>query len=166
VYGADYRASHSYFRAIRDSGHIASLRGEIDDASGIAARSTRRKFAMTQRTMCAILLAVGATLSVSANAANQKLSECVDLSEARSLKRAGAQYLYVADGSEHYRLSFAGGSCGQMTVTSKLSLKTGDDENRICPSDTKLVANGHNCRVSGVELLAQEDFARLTRRQR
>lgn len=122
---------------------------------------------MIQRTMRHLALALATIASFGASAAtHEKVSECVDLSDARSLKRGGSQYLYIADGAEHYRLSFAGGDCGDMRSTSRLVLKTGDTANRICPKDTKLVANGRTCKVSTIEKLPAEDFARLTRKRR
>ena len=122
---------------------------------------------MIQRTMRLLALALATVASFGAGAAShEKVGECVDLSDARSLKRGGSQYLYIADGAEHYRLSFAGGECGDMRSTSRLTLKTGDTDNRICPKDTRLVANGRTCKVSGIEKLPAEDFARLTRKRR
>ena len=122
---------------------------------------------MIQRTMRHLALALATVASFGASAAtHEKVADCVDLSDARSFKRGGSQYLYIADGAEHYRLSFAGGDCGDMRNTSKLSLKTGDADNRICPKDTRLVANGRTCKVSTIEKLPAEDFARLTRKRR
>lgn len=122
---------------------------------------------MIQRTMRHLALALAAAASFGASAAtHEKVADCVDLSDARSLKRGGSQYLYIADGAEHYRLSFVGGDCGDMRSTSKLTLKTGDDVNRICPKDTKLVANGRVCKVNAIEKLDAEDFARLTKKRR
>ena len=122
---------------------------------------------MIQRTMRHLALALAAVASFGASAAShEKLDECVELSEARSFKRGGSQYLYIADGAEHYRLSFVGGDCGDMRNTSKLSLKTGDATNRICPKDTKLVANGRTCKVSSIEKLDADVYARLTKKRR
>jgi hypothetical protein len=122
---------------------------------------------MILRTMRHLTLAVATVASVGASAAShEKVTDCVDLSDARSLKRGGSQYLYVADGAEHYRLSFAGGDCGEMRSTSKLTLKTGDDINRICPKAGRLVANGHVCKVNTIEKLDADSYARLTRKRR
>jgi hypothetical protein len=122
---------------------------------------------MFQHTMqtLALVLGVFAAGAVQA-AAHEKLTECVDLSEARSFKRGGSQYLYISDGGEHYRVSFASGDCGEMHGTRRLALQTGDRVNRVCPQDSKLVADGASCRVGGIEKLSAEDYQRLTRKRR
>ena len=62
---------------------------------------------MIQRTMRHLILALAAVASFGASAGtHEKVGDCVDLSDARSFKRGGSQYLYIADGAEHYRLSF------------------------------------------------------------
>jgi len=123
---------------------------------------------MFQRTIQLTFLALaGLACAGAASAArHEKVTECVDLSQARSFQRAGTQHLYIADGGDHYRLSFMGNACGPMRNTSKLELRTGETTNRICPQDTRLRANGHNCRVSGIERLTAEDYQRLTRKRR
>ena len=122
---------------------------------------------MFQRTMQTLVLVLGAFAACGAQAAqHEKVTDCVELSDARSFKRGGSQYLYIADGGEHYRVSFAGGDCGEMRNTSKLALRTGDQVNRVCPKDSKLVANGIACKVNGIEKLTAEDFQRLTRKRR
>ena len=122
---------------------------------------------MFQRTMQTLALVLGAFAAGGAQAAqHEKVTDCIDLSDARSFKRGGSQYLYIADGTEHYRVSFAGGACGEMRSTSQLSLKTGDQLNRMCPKDSKLVANGLACKVNGIEKLSAEDYQRLTRKRR
>lgn len=122
---------------------------------------------MFHKTIRALAFALAAAASVGASAAqHEKITDCVDLSDARSFKRGGSQYLYIADGSEHYRVSFAGGECGEMRSTAQLSLKTGDTANRVCPKDSKLWANGLSCKVNGIEKLGADDYARLTRKRR
>ena len=119
---------------------------------------------MFQRTMFAIALAA---LSFGAQAAkHEKVTDCLDLSEAHSFKRGGSQYLYIADGGQHYRVSFTNGECGEMRSTAQLSFKTGDAMNRVCPKDTKLWANGVSCKVNGIEKLSADDYKRLTRKRR
>jgi hypothetical protein len=158
-------AATPYFRAIRRTPGSPSLQSGI--ASRRAPRPGPKENPMFQRTMRNLALALATVASFGASAAtHEKVGECIDLSDARSFKRGGSQYLYIADGAEHYRLSFTGGDCGEMRNTSKLTLRTGDSENRICPKDTKLVANGLSCKVSGIEKLPAEDYARLTRKRR
>lgn len=118
-------------------------------------------------TKFAFLALAGLACAGAAHAAkHEKVTDCVDLSESRSFKRAGTQHLYIADGGQHYRLSFRDNACGPMRNTSKLELRTGDTTNRMCPEDTRLRANGHTCRVSGIERLTAEDYQRLTRKRR
>jgi hypothetical protein len=96
----------------------------------------------------------------------EKRIDFVDLSDARSFKRAGSQYLYAADGSEHYRVSFVGGACGAMHNTNQLSLESGDQANRARPDDSKPIAKNQACRINGIEKLGTDDYQRLTRKRR
>ena len=122
---------------------------------------------MFQRTMQLFVLAAGSVAAFGAQAAkHEKVTDCIDLTDAHSFKRGGSQYLYIADAGAHYRVSFVGGECGEMRSTAQLSFKTGDEAGRVCPKDTKLWANGLSCRVNGIEKLSSEDFQRLTRKRR
>ena len=121
---------------------------------------------MFQRTMHAFALALVATSFGAQAAQHERVTECVDLSDAHHFKRGGSQYLYIADGADHYRVSFANGECGEMRNTAKLGFKTGDTADRVCPKGTNLWANGLSCRVNGIHKLSEEDYQRLTRKRR
>lgn len=122
---------------------------------------------MFQRTMQMLALALGTLATFGAQAAkHEKVTHCIELSEARSFKRTGPQFLYVSDAGQHYRVSFAGGECGEMRGASRLDFKTGEASGRICPKGSKLWANGPLCKVSGIEKLSAEDYQRLTRKRR
>lgn len=121
---------------------------------------------MIQTTLKICLFALAATLAAPASASlGEPVEDCVDLGEARSLRHNGAQFLYVRDGADHYRLSFRDGRCDPMTMTSKLDLVTDGASNRICPSGTRLKARGRNCMVSGIERISDDDYARRLRRR-
>lgn len=122
---------------------------------------------MFQRTMQMLVLALGTFAAFGAQAAkHEKVTHCIELTDAHSFKRNGPQFLYIADAGEHYRVSFAGGECGEMRGASRLSFRTGEATDRICPRSSKLWANGPLCKVSGIEKLSAEDYRRLTRNRR
>ena len=121
---------------------------------------------MFQRTMHALAFALVVAAPSAQAERHEKVTDCLDLSAAHTFKRGGSQYLYIADGGQHYRVSFAGGECGEMRSTAQLSFKTGDTADRVCPKDSRLWANGQSCKVNGIEKLSAEDYQRLTRKRR
>lgn len=118
---------------------------------------------MNARILLAALIVGAATLSQPAAARSQKVEGCVELGEGFSLQRTGSQYLYLIDGADHYKVSFQGGRCDAMAMTSKLELSTG---NRVCASETYLKAKNRDCRVQKVEQIDAEDFEAALRRGR
>jgi hypothetical protein len=121
---------------------------------------------MIRRSLLTVTLVLGALFSLPALALKgEKVEQCVDLDGGHQLHRSGSQYLYIKNGADHYRLSFQGGRCGPMAVTSKLTIQTGEQNDRICPADTRVMAKGTRCRVNGIERIESEDYARLTRKR-
>jgi hypothetical protein len=121
---------------------------------------------MFQRSITFGLILLGVSVAGTALAsAGEPVQECVDLTPERSLRHNGAQFLYVRDGEEHYRLSFRDGRCNVMTMTSKLDLVTGEAENRVCPEGSRVKARGQSCRVTGIERISEQDYARKLRRR-
>lgn len=122
---------------------------------------------MSRSLLMLSVLALGASLPLAASAAQgETIDTCVELSASHSLHRTGSQFLYVKDGSDHYRLSFTGGACGDMAVTNKFRIDTGGANDRICPGETRVVARGRHCQVHAVRRIEGDDFARLTRKRR
>ena len=121
---------------------------------------------MLHRSLTLSFFALAATLAGPAIAAiGEPVEDCIDLSQDRSLRHNGAQFLYVRDGAEHYRLSFRGGRCDPMTMTSKIALSTDATVNRVCPGTARLKARGESCLVTGIEKISAEDHARRLRRR-
>lgn len=122
---------------------------------------------MFHRRLQGFVFAVAGLATFGAQGApHEKVTECIDLSAAHDFKRGGSQFLYIADGDDHYRVSFAGGECGEMRSTARLAFKTGATRGRMCPKGSSLWANGLSCRVSGIQKLSAEDYERLTRKRR
>lgn len=112
------------------------------------------------------LLALGAAAPLAASAAQgEAVDTCIELSPSHTLHRTGSQFLYVKDGSDHYRLAFTGGACGDMAVTNKFKIDTAGSNDRICPGETRVIARGRHCEVRAVRRIDGDDFARLTRKR-
>jgi hypothetical protein len=121
---------------------------------------------MLHRCPFASVVVFAAILSAPAGASPGAYSEdCIELGSDLSLRHNGAQFLLLRDGTEHYRLAFRDGNCNAMTLTSKLSLVTGEHSDRVCAGSTKLKAKGRSCLVSRVEKISGDDFARHLRRR-
>lgn len=114
--------------------------------------------------VAAFLAATAVALPASASTEGP-LQDCVDLGADRALRHNGAQFLYVRDGQDHYRVAFARGACNPMTTTSKLSLVTEGSVDRLCPVGTAVRARGINCEVSRVERISGETYAKRLRRR-
>jgi hypothetical protein len=121
---------------------------------------------MLREPMLAAVIAACALCASPALASNESaIEECIELGADRALRHNGAQFLYVRDGAEHYRVGFSRGKCNPMTTTSKLSLVTDGTEGRLCPTGTSLRARGISCEVNRVERISGEVYAKRLRRR-
>ena len=121
---------------------------------------------MNQRSTTVGLILLGLSVAGPTLASvGEPVQDCIELTPERSLRHNGAQFLYVRDGADHYRLSFRDGRCNAMTMTSKLDLVTGEAENRVCPEGSRVKARGQTCRVTGIERISEDDYARKLRRR-
>jgi hypothetical protein len=116
--------------------------------------------------LAAMIAAAGALCASPVQASDDSaIEECVDLGTDRALRHNGAQFLYVRDGADHYRVGFSRGKCNPMTTTSKLSLVTEGTDGRLCPTGTSLRVRGISCEVNRVERISGEVYAKRLRRR-
>jgi len=81
------------------------------------------------------------------------------------MTRFGSQYLLVKDGEAHYRVGF-GGNCSAISLSTQVRIRTGDQDNRLCPSGTRVLSKRDSCTVRSVVLISGDDYASYTRRAR
>jgi len=96
--------------------------------------------------------------------ASESATECVDLGSNQEILRAGSgQQIFLRDGQTHYRIGFAR-TCDSIQTTSSLTISTDGQENRLCPSGTKVRTKEANCAVNAVEVISAEEFAKRKKR--
>jgi len=103
--------------------------------------------------------------SAYADSRNQPLSDCVDIAPQRQVARYGSQYLLVKDGDAHYRIGF-GGSCSAISMSTQVQIRTDRQDNRLCPSGTRIITRGDSCTVRTVVLISEDEYAKYARRGR
>lgn len=113
----------------------------------------------------ATVLLVFAGTAVQAKEAGA-ITECVDLAQGNQIVRSGGgNHFLLKDGDSHYKVEFSRG-CGSLPTASKITIKTGEQVNRLCPSGTVVVTNRDSCSVGAVSPVDAEEFARQQRRRR
>lgn len=106
------------------------------------------------------LALLGLASIASAASASESATECVDLGSDQEIVRAGSgQQIFLRDGQTHYRIGFAR-ACDSIQMTPSLKIITEGQENRLCPSGTKVRTKQANCAVSAVEVISAEEFAK------
>lgn len=94
------------------------------------------------------------------------LAECVELAPDYQATRFGSQYLLVKNGETHYRLSFGGGSCDAIAMSSRLKITTEGTANRLCPTGTRVATKNDRCSVRSVEEIRADEYERYRQRAR
>jgi len=117
-----------------------------------------------KRAIAFAMLCAGVS-SAYASSHHQPLPGCVDLGPDRQMTRFGSQYLLVKDGDAHYRIGF-NGSCSAISLSTKVQLRTGDQDNRLCPSGTRVLTRQDSCMAQGVVVIDEEEYSSYTRRGR
>ena len=122
---------------------------------------------MSRKIKHAIAFALLCVAASSAHAADRKqpLSDCVDLAPERQMARFGSQYLLVKDGQAHYRVGF-GGDCSAISLSTQIWIRTGDQDNRLCPSGTRVLSKRDSCTVRSVVPISRDDYDSYARRPR
>ena len=112
-----------------------------------------------------LTLALLGLASFASNAsASESATECVDLGSDQEIVRAGSgQQIFLRDGQAHYRISFAR-ACDSIQLTPSIKISTDGQDNRLCPSGTKVRTKQANCAVDAVELISAEEFAKRKKR--
>ena len=98
-------------------------------------------------------------------ASTTALTDCVDLSADRQIVRGGSERVFVRNGEAHYKVSFQN-SCGSLTYAPRLWISTDGQDNRLCPQGTRVTTGKDSCRVSQVDTISAEEFARRARASR
>jgi len=114
---------------------------------------------MNVRPLFSLALLGLATLAFNASA-SESATECVDLGSNQEIVRAGSgQQIFLRDGQTHYRIGFAR-ACDSIQMTPSLKISTDGQDNRLCPSGTKVRTKQANCAVNAVEIISAEEFAK------
>ncbi|SDQ65702.1 hypothetical protein SAMN05428982_1993 [Pseudoxanthomonas sp. CF385] len=109
-------------------------------------------------------LALLGLASIAFTASASESAECVDLGSDQEIVRAGnGQQIFLRDGQTHYRIGFAR-SCDSIQMTSSVKIVTDGQENRLCPSGSKVRTKETNCAVSALEVISAEEFAKRKKR--
>lgn len=96
--------------------------------------------------------------------ASESATECVDLGSDQEIVRAGSgQQIFLRDGQTHYRIGFAR-ACDSIQMTSSVKISTDGQENRLCPSGTKVRTKEANCAVNALEVISAEEFDKRKKR--
>ncbi|PPJ42699.1 MULTISPECIES: hypothetical protein [unclassified Pseudoxanthomonas] len=110
------------------------------------------------------LALLGLASNAFAASANEPVTECIDLGARQDIVRAGSgQQIFLRDGQAQYRIGFAR-ACSSIQITSSIKISTDGQENRLCPSGTKVITKEANCDVNAVELISAEEFAQRKKR--
>lgn len=119
--------------------------------------------AMNVRPAFSLALLGLASIAFTASA-SESVNECVDLGSDQEIVRAGSgQQIFLRDGQTHYRIGFAR-TCNSIQVTSSIKIRAEGQENRLCPSGTKVITREANCDVSVVEPISAEEFTKRKKR--
>jgi hypothetical protein len=153
-------AGHCHFKQIRKRQRKPSL---ITTRSG--PQSARLPMSKFKRTIAFAMLCASSMSSAYAGNRNQPLSDCVDLAPGSQMTRFGSQYLLVKDGDAHYRIGF-NGNCSAISLTTQVKLRTGDQDNRLCPSGTRVLTKRDSCTARDVVLVDEDAYASYVRRSR
>jgi hypothetical protein len=94
-----------------------------------------------------------------------KLNSALMLVALTGFARFGSQYLLVKDGDSYYRVGF-NGSCSAIAVSSRVTISTDGQANRLCPTETKIAGNRDSCIAREVVRLDQSDYEKYTRKTR
>ena len=93
------------------------------------------------------------------------MSDCVDLGADHQAFRYANQALLVADGAEHYKLSF-GSSCDALMAAANVDIATDGQANRLCPKGTRVSARTYSCAVRQVQRISEDDYTAYQRKAR
>ncbi|MFT3668332.1 MAG: hypothetical protein QM795_07070 [Pseudoxanthomonas sp.] len=110
------------------------------------------------------LALLGLASNAFAASANEPVTECVDLGARQDIVRTGSgQQIFLRDGQSQYRIGFAR-ACNSVQTTSSIKISTDGQDNRLCPSGTKVITKEANCEVNAVEVITAEEFAKRKKR--
>ncbi len=99
-----------------------------------------------------------------AASASESIPDCVDLGNDQEIVRnSGGQQIFLRDSQNHYRIGFTH-NCGSVMVTPSIAISTDGQQNRLCPSGSKVRTKRDTCDISAVEIITAEDFAKRKKR--
>lgn len=112
----------------------------------------------------ALALCCSAPALAAGNITEQKLTDCITLSDNHTAARAGGNALVVRDGEANYRLDF-GSQCSATALSSRVVIATGKQANVVCPSGSTVSARHHQCAIRSALLISPQAYDRHARRR-
>jgi len=106
-----------------------------------------------------------ATGAASARDAGSALDGCVELGSGHSIVRQNDQQFFLKNGEQHYRVALSG-ACNGLSIASRIQISSDGEENRLCPTGSKIKTNRDTCRIGEVTLVDADEFARRARMRR
>lgn len=110
-------------------------------------------------------LALAMLLPVLAQAQDAPADACVDLGAGHEILRNGTQSFFLKDGEQHYRVKLRS-ACDTLPLASRLLVSTEGQDNRLCPSGSRVDTDRGKCDIAGFETINAEEFTRQKARLR
>nr|WP_295379926.1 hypothetical protein [Pseudoxanthomonas sp.] len=120
---------------------------------------------MTRFLPCAAL-ALAMLLPALAQARDTPATACVDLAPGHEIVRSGTQSFFLKDGDRHYRVKLRS-ICDSLPLASRLLVIAEGQDNRLCPTGSRVDTQRGKCDIASFEQITAEEFtgrkARLRR---
>lgn len=120
-------------------------------------------FAAALLSACALLAQPAHAADAPATAAAE---DCVQLGQDQQIIRAGADRdVLLRNGQDHYVVHFAD-DCTRASHSRRLSLRTGDDEGRICSAGASVLrTDSGSCSITRIEAIDAAAFKQKVRQR-